>query len=335
MAKQANKMMIGGFVVIAVLLLAVSVVLFGSGKFFKQTYKCVLYFDSSLKGLNVGAPVLFDGVQIGSVTSIVLRADHEQLKFSIPVYIEIDPDNFQLVDTQEKRKDISESLPQLVDKGLRGVLVMQSIITGQLMIELGFYRDSPVNPKKTGSQIPEIPTIPSTTQRLFHFLRNIDLDSLVKHMEHTLSGVDTFVNNPELAEGIHDLRLAAAKVKDVTSKIDGYVDPIVDDLEGTLTDSRKLINNLDRQLEPLSGDLRKAIKDFDRLVLNTNANLKSLTKSIEKSLTGFREVVSEDAPLIIKMEETLQNISDMVSSLRQLAEYLERHPESLLKGKGN
>jgi paraquat-inducible protein B len=75
MAKQANRMMIGGFVVIAVVLLAASLVVFGSGKFFKKTDKYILYFDGSVKGLSVGAPVLFQGVQVGAVSSITIRAD--------------------------------------------------------------------------------------------------------------------------------------------------------------------------------------------------------------------------------------------------------------------
>ncbi len=88
MAKQANRMMIGGFVVLAVIIMAASLVVFGSGKFFKKTMKCVLYFDESVKGLNVGAPVLFQGVQIGSVTSIVLKVDPVKMQPQIPVFIE-------------------------------------------------------------------------------------------------------------------------------------------------------------------------------------------------------------------------------------------------------
>jgi paraquat-inducible protein B len=317
--------------------LAVSVVLFGSGKFFKQTDKYVLYFDSSLKGLNVGAPVLFNGVQIGSVTSIVMLANRKQLTFNIPVHIEVDPDNFKVLNNKKNStsRDLRELLPKLIDKGLRGVLTMQSFITGQLMIEVGFYPNTPVNLRNKDTQVLEIPTIPSTTHRLFNALQNLDLEGLLKHVQHTLAGVDTLVNNPELAEGIHSLKLAADNVKGVTSKIDGYVDPVVKNLESTLADSRKLINNLDSQVEPLSSNLKKTIEDFDRLVLETNTNLELLTKNLDKSLAGFRSVVSEDAPLVIQMEDTLQNITQMVSSIRQLAEYLEQHPESLLKGKGN
>jgi paraquat-inducible protein B len=88
-AKQANRMMIGGFVVVAVVLLATSLVVFGSGKFFKKTEKYVLYFDGSIKGLSVGAPVLLQGVQIGSVASITLNIDPKEIKTDIPVIIEV------------------------------------------------------------------------------------------------------------------------------------------------------------------------------------------------------------------------------------------------------
>ena len=96
MAKQANRMMIGVFVVIAVFIMAASLVIFGSGQFFKKTVKCVLYFDGSVKGLSVGAPVLFQGVQIGSVTSIILEVDPAMMQIQIPVIIEYEPEKFHV-----------------------------------------------------------------------------------------------------------------------------------------------------------------------------------------------------------------------------------------------
>ena len=62
MAKQASKMMIGVFLIIALFLLAASLAVLGSGKFFTKTQKFVLYFNESVKGLDVGSPVLFEGV---------------------------------------------------------------------------------------------------------------------------------------------------------------------------------------------------------------------------------------------------------------------------------
>lgn len=333
MAKQANTMMIGGFVVIAVFLLAISIVLFGSGKFFKKTEEFVLHFDTSIKGLSVGAPVLFNGVKIGSVTKIVMIADHKNYEYMIPVYIAIEPDIVQIMDGTE-RMDPQDSLPRLIDKGLRGVLTLQSFITGQLMIELGYHPDTPVSLKHSTERVPQIPTIQSTTERLFQILQQSDFKGMLNNLENALSGIDSLVNNQELTDIFHSIRLAADNVKDVTGKINTHVDPLAQKIDDTLTDSRKLINNLDHQLEPISGDLKKTIDDFDKLILTANADLASLTESIEKSLADFRGIASEDSPFIIKVEETLQNISGMASSLQQLADYLERHPESLLRGRG-
>ena len=89
MAKQANKTLIGIFVVIAVLLAVAAVAIFGSGQFFQRTDRYVLFFPGSVKGLRVGAPVVFRGVQIGQVYDIKVRFDPEELSFEIPVIIDL------------------------------------------------------------------------------------------------------------------------------------------------------------------------------------------------------------------------------------------------------
>jgi paraquat-inducible protein B len=95
MSKQANKTVIGIFVVGAIALVVSAIVVLGSGKFFKQTLKAVCYFEGSVGGLNIGAPVVFRGVKIGSVTDVILRFETAKLSFVIPVYIEIEPDKLQ------------------------------------------------------------------------------------------------------------------------------------------------------------------------------------------------------------------------------------------------
>src|SRR5208283_421787 len=192
MAKQANRMMIGGFVVLAVILMAASLVVFGSGKFFQKTNKYVLYFDESIKGLSVGAPVLFQGVPVGSVTSIILQADLVKMKTQIPVLIEIDPDRFKVSAGERNYRKIAA---KLIEKGLRAQLVMQSFITGQLMIELDFYPGSavcyaPAQFDKEYKDYIVIPTCPSTGEKIAQALGNLDLTGLEKHLESSLAGVD-------------------------------------------------------------------------------------------------------------------------------------------------
>jgi len=335
MAEQANRMMIGGFVVIAVFLLAASIVIFGSGKFFKQTEKYLLHFDGSIKGLNVGAPVLFQGVQIGSVTNIMLRIDRTSMSLDIPIIIQIEQDRFQVVDDLKKRRDQKETLQKLIDKGLRAILTTQSFITGQLLIELDYYPDMPVVLKESDPEYPEIPTIPSTTKRLYQILQNIDFEGLARNLKNAMTGIDNFVNNPELNEGIQSIRQTSDKLREVVGRLDRNVGNIADNIEASLGDMRRLINNVDSQVAPIAGDLKKATEDFSKLARNANVNLEKLSSDLDRSLKEFRGVMSEDAPLIIKLEETLEKISAMASYMRQLADYLERHPEALIQGKEN
>ena len=90
MNKKISPAMIGAFVLGAVALIVIAILVFGSGRLFRQTRNFVLYFDNSVNGLRVGAPVKFKGVEIGSVKDIRLRLGQGTASDKIPVIIEID-----------------------------------------------------------------------------------------------------------------------------------------------------------------------------------------------------------------------------------------------------
>ena len=314
MAKQANRMMIGGFVVLAVIIMAASLVVFGSGKFFQKTNKYILYFDESVKGLSVGAPVLFQGVQVGSVTSITLQADLVKMKTQIPVIIESSRSNGRCAEA--RKAEITEKVAaKLIEMGLRAQLVMQSFITGQLMIQLDFYPKSnvcyaPAQIDKDYKDYVVIPTCPSTSERLAEALGKLDLKAIEKHLESTLAGIDQFVNNPDLAASLRALK-------------------------DTLQDARKLLTRVDRQVDPLANDVKKTVKEFGKLANNVDARVGGVATGFDKTMSAARGVLSEDSPLMVELENTLQEISAMSRSIRQLSNYLDQHPEALIRGKGN
>jgi paraquat-inducible protein B len=312
MAKQANRMMIGGFVVLAVILMAASLVVFGSGKFFKKTNKYILYFDESINGLSVGAPVLFQGVQVGSVTSITLQADLVKMKTQIPVLIEIDPDRWKVRTGERNYRKVAA---KLIEKGLRAQLIMQSFITGQLMIQLDFYPKSkvcyaPAQIDKDYQDYVVIPTCKSTSERLAQALGDLDLKGIEKHLLSSLAGVDRFVNNPDLTASLRALK-------------------------DTLQDARQLVTRVDRQVDPLADDVKKTVKEFGKLAADIDARVGGLATGFDKTMAAARGVLSADSPLIVELENTLKEISAMSRSIRQLANYLDQHPEALIRGKGN
>jgi phospholipid/cholesterol/gamma-HCH transport system substrate-binding protein len=314
MAKQANRMMIGGFVILAVIIMAASLVIFGSGKFFRPTVKCVMYFDGSVKGLNVGAPVLFQGVQIGSVTSIILEVDPTNLQPQIPVIIEYEPDKFQVAGGSQKLpRDPRKNIPKLIERGLRAVLGMQSFITGQLDIELGFYPTSTVcyaqaRTDKVYKDYIVIPTCQSTTQKLADALEKLDLAALEKHLESAMDGISILVNNPDLAASIRSLK-------------------------ATLQDTNKLVKKLDAKVDPLAKNANKTVNDIGTLARNLDSRVGGLSTSLNKTLSDARGSISPDSPLMVNLENTLQELSAMSRSFRQLADYLDQQPQSVIFGK--
>jgi paraquat-inducible protein B len=248
MAKQANRMMIGGFVVLAVFIMAASLVVFGSGKFFKKTNKYVLYFDESINGLSVGAPVLFQGVQVGSVTSITLQADFVTMKTQIPILIEVDPERWKV---RTGERNYHKVAAKLIEMGLRAQLITQSYITGQLMIQLDFFPKSKVcyAPAQIDPDYKDyvvIPTCASTGERLAKALGDLDLKAIEQNLNSSLAGIARLVDNPDLTASLRILK-------------------------DTLQDARKLVTRVDRQVDPVSDDLKKTVKDFGKLANNITA----------------------------------------------------------------
>jgi paraquat-inducible protein B len=186
---------------------------------------------------------------------------------------------------------------------------MQSIITGQLMIELDFHPGTPVNLKNIDKDYIEIPTIPSTSERLAQALGDLDLKGIEKHLLSVLAAVDRFVNNPDLAASLRAMK-------------------------DTLQDASKLVTRVDRQVDPLADDLKKTVKEVGKLSRDVDAKVAELAPGLNKTMSTARGVLSADSPLMVELEITLKEISAMSRSIRQLANYLDQHPEALIRGKG-
>jgi paraquat-inducible protein B len=144
MAKQANKTMIGLFVVGAIVLLVAAIVLLGSGRYFKETHRYVAFFEGSVKGLAVGAPVMFRGVRIGKVEDFAVYYKDADMAFQIPVLLTLYPEKVIGIGIEQTEEEEQKIWQEMLDAGFRAELQMQSIVTGQLSVELDFHPDAPL-----------------------------------------------------------------------------------------------------------------------------------------------------------------------------------------------
>src|SRR5690242_3811510 len=171
MSTRANPKVIGGFVVGAIALAIAGLIIFGGGQFFKKAVPMVMFFQGSVGGLAVGAPVTFDGVKIGQVTQVQPIYDAAKQDVLIPVYIELDT---PIKTVGPEAGTVLANLDELIKDGLRAQLVSESMITGQQSVNLSFFNPNK-NPIKLVGLVPglrELPTVPSSIDRLKANLQN-------------------------------------------------------------------------------------------------------------------------------------------------------------------
>ncbi len=318
MAKQVNRKMIGGFVLIAVGILAASVVIFGSGEWFKKSLQYVLHFQESVKGMNVGTPVLYRGFPVGAVKRVIIRADVKGLKDSVLVYVEIYPESVVVVTEDLGLQHWKDRMSDLIDRGLRAQLVPQSLVTGKLVIELNMHPDAePPDLRRLDPEVQEIPTIPSTLSRLEGFLAKLDLQTVIDRLISVLGNADRILSNPDIDASISEFKGALVDARVLINNVNSKVDPLTDNLNSTLTDGRRLINNVNEKVDPLYKLLADALESAD-----------AAFESIE-DIAGKRSATRAE------LDNTLREVAGAARAVRILSEYLQQHPEALIKGKGN
>ena len=332
MSKPVNPVAIGAFAVGALALLVAGVLVFGGAEFFgADKTRFVIFFDSSVNGLEVGAPVKVQGVKIGAVTEIVLQIDQKFGKVYKPVVVEIDRKSFAGAGGQSFARAIThkqqeENRDKLVAAGFRARLEMQSLLTGLLYIDFQVHREKPA--KYVGlnfHNLVELPAIPATADEIRNTadevakkLRNLPLDQIVQDFADTLRDIRNLLGSEEAK------RSKAALAK-------------------TLEQMERIAETLNRDLEPLLKETNKAISNTNALVRDVRSDMKPLFTAAQKTLsaatvtldtaqvamTRVGDSVGEESIL----NETLVALKEAARSLRDLTDYLERHPEAVLSGK--
>lgn len=333
MSKPSNPTLIGTFVLGAVLLLVAAVLLFGGTQLFSKKRLLVAYFPESVKGLRVGSNVLLAGVRVGFVKSIQLEgqiSDTDSLTTLVQVLMEVQPETFELTShgtalNPHQREVMTPA--EFVNAGIRARLGIDSLVTGQLLVELDFRPDTKAIYRAPRKSYPEIPTIPSDTQQIIDRVQEffskltseVDFAQIAKDIQGIAAGVNQLVNSPELRS------MLAGGSKLTNEDIPGLIDAMnqsLAQLDGALADTRKLLHHVDGQIDPLMGDLRSTVKRLDGALTNTQQLLQSMNGQIKQG-----------SALNLEIQTTLHDLQAASRSASLLLDYLEKHPEALLRGK--
>ena len=358
---RANPKVIGAFVVGAVALVVVGVLLLGGAELLTKKQAFVAYFEGSVKGLNVGAPVEFQGVKVGSVTDIQLQFLTAEMEFRIPVFLQFEPGRISQVGRQVEAR--GQFLKPLIARGLRAQLEMQSFVTGQLMVQLSFLPDTPVKLVGDG-KIPEVPTAPTTMQEVAQNvtqalteIRQLPIPQLIGQLAETAQGINTLVHSPDVTELIGSMNTTAQVAARGLQRMDEQIAPEMRELvkstleaaTALLRDSQQLVRRVDAQVVPMSNGIQKSLdafratmQDSQQLVRHVDTRVTPMTDNLMETSTRLRatiarlqQVVDGDVVRVLQdTNKTLQEFTGTARSFRLLADYLERNPDAVLYGKG-
>jgi paraquat-inducible protein B len=345
MSKRANTTLIGAFVVGAITLLTTAIILFGGDAFFSRQETVVMYFDGSVDGLQVGAPVNVRGVQVGTVTQINLEFNTATGDIKIPVIAEIDAVSVN----QARQLQADDPLKAIIENlGLRAQLKIQSILTSLLYVDLDYHPGTPLHYHGDGTFI-EIPTIPMPMEQFGKALNEISVQQMLTDISSSLSAINRIVNSDEVTDTITNMRDAFANINNLSEDLNREIVPLaqktsqtMDDISTGLDDMKAILENL-RQItaddSPLLNDLDGAIKEVTTAA-QTISNLQDMPQMqkldsalSEIEMTARQLRTLEDSPQMINLNTAMEELADAARAVRNLADAIDRNPEILLRGR--
>lgn len=328
MSRRANHTVIGLFVIGGLILAVGTLIFFGSFKFFSAYEEFICYFDEPVSGLDIGSPVKFRGVKIGSVKEIFLRFNQGDQIDHIPVVIQLDLAflNSSLgVDVDIRDND---TFSKIISLGYRAKLVTESFITGLRYIEIDIVLDAE-QPKLVQDKViyKEIPTVPSL---------NAQLGQNVEEVFVRLGALDIPMINDELIrvlknvrEGLEEVDFGGVSelIKEASHSTSNFLES--PELRETITAIRETVNEFQLLATKLNSRFDTVLAEAGE----TNEELQRMLKQVGDTTSKAEYLFSSESSFRYRIEDALAEVTEAAEAIRILVNYLERNPNSLLRGK--
>ena len=331
MSKQADPKLVGAFVLGGAALLVAAILLLSSGDFWQKRPTYVLYFEGSTTGLQVGSPVVFRGVKIGTVESIGLSVNEETYEFLVPVRIKTERYALQNLEGRSVSLQSMGRDSDLVKRGLRARLKTMSFLTGQLYIDLDFYPDKPAVLQARDSTR-EIPTLPTEVQELTNKLDKLNIEKLIEDVSVISDSIRKLVSSPSASNALQNLDQALGNLARLTDTLNERSTRLATETRSVLQESAETLRTSREALAQIT----EGARNLTALTKPDAAPIVALTSASEelaRTAKALREAMGDESPANVQLTEALKQIAASARALRTLAEAIESQPESLLKGR--
>ncbi len=345
MSNLGNKYKVGVFAVVAFIILIIGLVSLGTFKYFRQTYDFMTVVTASVQGLEKGAKVKIKGVTIGSVAKVQLSPDMGQ----IYIYMKFDRDAFAKATSRKLIQDselkhmsrqqvlevFSESMSEHVKNGLRCQL-MYGDITGNLFVELAMFDPNKCPPQEFDlpeGHPPYVPSLPTVTignimdeiHRATENIAQMDLKKVSDQMNAFLEKANNILNE-------QDFRKIVKDVESISSNLDELILRVKDILD------KKRLEEMTQNVQRTFDNFNSTLDAIGKLADDTSGELKNtkLAETSEKArnlLDSSNSAVKNLDALRAELKSDMIDLKNTLKSAKDLLDYLERNPSSLISGK--
>jgi len=303
MTATANRSLIGLFFVAGLALLVACLIALGGGWFAGARPQAIAYFNQDVSGLDTGSPVRLRGVTIGKVHAILLRAGKQAgQERAVPVIVDFDPTLARRLGAGEVL-GTQEGVDAAIRGGLAAKLKLQSFVTGVLYVDLDYAESGPSELRRVDG-IPEIPTVVSdhvafsqAFSRTIENLSAVDFKGISDRLNSLISSVSRLTEDPALTQAGKDLSTAMSSFSRLSEKLESRINPLADDLQSTSAEARAALRKLGLAADQLN------------------------------------ELTRREGATRVQIDQAVADFSQAAQAVKSLADYLDRHPEALLKGK--
>jgi paraquat-inducible protein B len=323
MSIRANPTAIGAFLIGAVVLLVAGTATLASTAWFEKRSTFISFFEESVNGLEKGAQVKFQGVPVGNVTEILIKIDERDKTFQVPVQYEIDLTRLTTQLGTFVNLEDGAVLRQQIADGLRAQLQMESIVTGQLYIELSYRPGAaPAELETMRTAWPEIPTTPSLLAAL-----GTGAGSLVADILRVLYQINEMLEDIDMPQ-INAAVMASAEA--VERLVDSpAIHAALDQVPGMTAQINQTMADVGRLAERASAVIDPLQLQIEGTATEMTAALQALRGTLEES----QGLLSTDSGIGYGLQETLASLRDAADALTLLVNSLEQNPDMLVRGR--
>jgi phospholipid/cholesterol/gamma-HCH transport system substrate-binding protein len=291
MSTRSSKFLIGLFVIIGLLIVAVIIIWIGAARILMKGSLYAVYFDESVQGLQVDSAIKYRGVEIGKVQSIDVAPDYRLIEVVMKIELEGDLQN--------------QTVASLKAAGITGIVFIEldRIKAGELTSspKITFKSKYPVIPSRRS----EISLILADTGAIMQNIKNIDFKGISDQLKKTSHAIENFVDGKRVNHIMANLESTSANLDEAIAKInktvaEGKVDRAVNETMGILSEARQLIGQARSEINTLN--LREKAERTDAILGDIDKKTKAITSELQDTSENLR-VTSEN----------LQKLSDSLN----------------------